>query len=109
MRRNMRTLCFVCLAIGLCGCSSIRRNDAAMNAVTNNLISGLSISNHFETWPWVFPSTPMGPYSSINGFEGTITNGPDKNQPVVFFLGKVRTTGEWEECATMMWTNGEWK
>ena len=105
----MRTILAILVLTALCGCSSISQNDAALDAVKNGRISGIAPSDQFETMPWSFPSTYMGPYSHIAGFSGTRTNIPGHPQPFVFFVGKRTTTKQWEVFSAMAWTNYEWQ
>ena len=105
----MKIVYGILLSIMLCGCSGIQKHEAVKSAIRNNLISGLNASDQFQTTPWSFPSTDMGPYSDIAGFSGTKTNDPNHYQYFVFFVGKLKSTKKWEVFSAMTWTNGTWK
>jgi len=83
--------------------------DAVRDAVRSGWIEGLDNANIFEAIPWAFPSTPMGPYSDLGGFTAIITDGPNKGNTVVFFLGKATETKSWEVFSSMIWKDEKWE
>ena len=105
----MKTSLAILMLIGLCGCSSVSRHKAVQDAVTSGRISGIAPTDCFVTIPWTFPSKFMGPYSEIAGFSGTRTNAPSQPQDFAFFVGKRRTTKQWEVFSALMLTNGLWQ
>ena len=105
----MKTIFILIAAILICGCAAPKQTAAVRNAVQNGLITGVDSTAKFETIPWAFPSTYMGPYTDIHGFVGTMTNDPSAYRQMIFFVGKVRDTKEWEVFSALIWANGEWK
>ena len=91
------------------GCASVNRLDAARNAVDAGLIDGLDNSSQFSAMVWSWPAKPWGPYSDIGGFTATVTNGTYCGHYLTFFLGRSRSTKQWEVFSTFTWEDGKWK